>query len=1743
MTTQTLKILCRSLWLLLAIAGTMPIEQAKANNEFFMRVNKVFTSQDSVEVYIDRGWRYRRKDAFEADIWLYKAKDIQSFLEANNAQLPGPGKELPKLALQKHFEEIRQWQQTSNKNSKIELGLLEEGLYILEVYAYGNRIQMPVVVSNTMIANRTVKNQSIVFLANSFTGRKVEDMKVVYSEQVDGKPIIFQPLGEGLYSYTSTKEIERKSNEEYFYAYKGDKLAVSRGYINYTSTEDEKPEGYIYTDRPGYRPEQTIYFSGVLRMKDGQRLVPITDSVTYTLMYGSNDKLLKKKVALSEDGLFSDSIRIDKSWKLGDYEIIVSKKQLPRYMWNWQGGLSCEFVIQEYKKPEYEVSVSFDREQYVLGDKAVATIKADYFFGSPVKEAAVEYSLVRERMHVPYWRRYAYWWWYDGYYSYRNEKEVIARSRGRLNKDGEFSVVFDIERPDGETAKNYKYTLVANVIDASRRAVTGSASATASWMPYLLSVNSEEYYYDVDEEATITASVTDLQERPIKQQVHFKVTQRTWDYVEGYITKVFKEEALLTDAKTGLAQLKFTPEKPGYYQVEAVLQEGGKKLEETASFYVFNENSWWNWDNNGGSISIMTNKKVYQRGEKVEVNIMTEDAADILFVANNHEVLDYKVISLSKPEPPLKEAAAQKGTSTSYELDLSMAKPYGPVELAVAYVKDGTYHYKKEEIIVIPTEQYLDVSVSFDQAQYKPDTWAEATVKVLDAAGNPVPNASVSLSTADEAVYFLYGDKSGDIRQKIYQQKEISSWTSQTHNEFYYSEYSLAASMIQLAMKYQDHKGEVGKYFFFNHRDKKWNLRRGNYLDSNLVSTIKGFVVDASTGKPLSEAKVKIGKKEFKTNKYGIYAVKGFEKGYVTVEIEHEGKKFKLEDIRFGNLASIVLHVALAKGKEHIQLNKNEEIKKRGDEGKLKDAYKYLFGDELRTMYPIEPNMVEVYDDEEVEEEIEDEMLFSSSGGDDWGGGGAEAIAASAPSSRNALRPDRPTFKKATIRKNFKDAIYWNPSVKTDAQGNVKVKIKLPDNLTTWRTLAKVVTKDSKVGQAMAKVVVRKNLLVRMETPRFITTNDRMLIATNIHNYLNEAKKVKVSLVANGVEVEGTEQIIRVAANGEKRIDWPITAPWLLKAQLTVEALTDEESDAMRMEVPVQPNGLEMLLSKAAYNQGNSATEIAFDIEQSIDLNTASVELSIAPGVTAALLSSMDDLIGYPYGCVEQTMSRFLPNVLVSNTLKKVGSRYSSNIDAEELQKMVAQGTKRLGELQHNDGGWGWWRDDETHPYYTAYVMFGLKLGKQAGYDIPEALYENGLEALRRQVAGKAAKNDQTLEAYQMMVAMHCGLLDQWDGSRLDMQNLDNAYEAALWMQAALMKGDQALASEVKDWLMKNVKEDVKGTSYWGGQRYYYRWQDDRVETTAHVVRALAMQNPKNPMLGPAAQWLMMQRKGKSWHNTRQTAMTIFGLNELISQELDVNARMSVYVNGTMIKSLQFGGNQAADGDLLLQAETIEASIKPLMEHSEGYSVLKHGKNTIRLLFEGEGRAYANAQLRYFMEKGGSNLSTLRKEAPFAVRRQYFKLKPKSLAGKLVYEKEPIAESKIQSGDVILVKTVVNAKEKRENVLIEDPIPAGCEFVQQKDPYIIVGEEEYSDGFDGGWGSGSFWSNWYTHQEYRDNRYAMTITYLTQGKYEYSYLMRAQIPGLFQVNPAVAQLMYYPEVRGFSEFSELEIGE
>ncbi|MBM3735070.1 MAG: alpha-2-macroglobulin [Acidobacteria bacterium] len=706
---------------------------------------------------------------------------------------------------------------------------------------------------------------------------------------------------------------------------------------------------------------------------------------------------------------------------------------------------------------------------------------------------------------------------------------------------------------------------------------------------------------------------------------------------------------------------------------------------------------------------------------------------------------------------------------------------------------------------------------------------------------------------------------------------------------------------------------------------------------------------------------------------------------------------------------------------------------------------------------------------------------------------------------RAQLKPERLVQPK--VRKVFPDTAFWQADVRTDANGRATVKLNFPDALTTWRTTVRGITADHKAGAAINKVIARKYLMVRMGAPRFFRLGDEITVPVIAQNYLTSEKRVRISLEAKGLELQqSASQDLTVPSKATAAVDYRLKVPPGREAVLLAKALSDEESDALELTIPVVPFGVKMSESHGGSMTTNGEAGADLNIPASAEASSRELEISVAPSVAGTMFDALDYLTAFPYGCTEQTMSSFLPNVIVSQAVHSLNLKTS--VDTKALGKKVQAGLDRLYGFQHDDGGWGWWKEDDSDPFMTAYVVAGLSQARSAGHDVDKARIDRGVKWLMD--SGFLKRGPGQARAYAAYALALAGKSSKELNNDLfaERKSLD-AYAAAMLGLALMQSGDPrvaAVAGEVEA-LVK-----TSGTEAWweaSKDGMLDIFADVRPEATALAVKLLSNRNPKSPLLPKAALWLVNHRTGGYyWNSTKQTAMVIHGLTDYLkhSGELQPNVALLVTVNGRQVLSRKY---------------TASDSLAPATIRLRG-GELQAGANKVRVVRSGEGRLYWSARANYHNPNGPES----RTDRKLGITREYFRMAAADRGGKIVYQLEPLS-GPVKQGDLLLARLTVSGDPWRY-ILVEDPLPPGAETVKRDDLYEFASKPPW-------------WTYWFTRREMRDDRVAFFQTYFSRPSGDFMYLMKVSNPGMFRVSPARVEAMYEPEYFATSRSQTLEV--
>lgn len=705
-----------------------------------------------------------------------------------------------------------------------------------------------------------------------------------------------------------------------------------------------------------------------------------------------------------------------------------------------------------------------------------------------------------------------------------------------------------------------------------------------------------------------------------------------------------------------------------------------------------------------------------------------------------------------------------------------------------------------------------------------------------------------------------------------------------------------------------------------------------------------------------------------------------------------------------------------------------------------------------------------------------------------------------------------------SVRGEFKDTAFWLADFSTNADGHGSVSVKLPDNLTTWVLTARGISKDTLVGDDSIEIVSTKPLLVRPVAPRFFVVGDEAQLKMIVQNNTKNALTVDTLFEATGAELMDAPAAgtLTIGAGDTATVLYPVKIGLADEAVLRLGAKGGGFEDAVEITLPVYRHSTPETVGTAGVLDADGARLEGVALPQRFDPSQGQLTVTLEPSLAAGMRDGLDYLEHYPYECTEQVVSRFLPNVVTYRAYQQLGMDNPEL--AEKLPGLVSVGLQKLYARQNSDGGWGWWSASKSSPNITAYVLLGMVEAQKADFAVEPAVIKRGAKFLLNHL--ESPKDVQSnwqanQQAFILYVLAETGNGDLGRTVTLfdQREKLDTFGKAYLAMAFRLLEPKNP---DRPDTLINDITAEAivsaTGAHWEEAQPDYFSMNTD-TRSTAIVIAALSRIDPQNALAPNAVRWLMSVREhGGTWETTQETAWAIIGLTDwmVATGELNGNYAWDVSLNGQSL------GDGAVDAGNIDQPVSLTAAVKDLLADTVNRLVIE--RSPADGATASDGRLYYTAHLEYY--KPVEDVKAL--ERGIIVARQY------SLAD----DPDGHAITSARVGDIITVKLTLIAPHDLHYVLVEDPIPAGTEGIDRSLlTTSVVGEAPELNRTDRpnpfGWG---WW--YFSHSELRDEKAALFADYLPKGTYEYTYQIRASLPGQYRVIPTHAEEMYFPEVFG-----------
>ena len=775
------------------------------------------------------------------------------------------------------------------------------------------------------------------------------------------------------------------------------------------------------------------------------------------------------------------------------------------------------------------------------------------------------------------------------------------------------------------------------------------------------------------------------------------------------------------------------------------------------------------------------------------------------------------------------------------------------------------------------------------------------------------------------------------------------------------------------------------------------------------------------------------------------------------------------------------------------------------------------------------------------------------------------------------------------VRKDFADLMKWSGAIQTDADGRAEIALEYPDNLTTWKARVWVLGKGTQVGEGSAEIITSKDLLVRLQAPRFLVERDESVLSAVVQNDHNLPKTVKVSLELDGDSlgaIDGAAKTVEIAAKSEARVDWRVKALREGEAKFRMRADSGDDGDAVERTLPVKVHGM---LRQDAWSRvvapDQDSAKISLEVPAQRRPDQSKLTVRFSPTIAGAVVDAIPYLADYPYGCTEQTLNRFVPAVIAQTMLRdlkvdlgevkaqrnnlnpqELGDsaeraaqwrRWQRNpvFDEVEMEKMVASGVEKLTSMQNSDGGWGWFSGygETSYAHTTAVVVHGLLAAKENGAKIPAAILSSGINWLmsheRQQVAalqryvdcealrqkGDHSKEDGryqkvSADALDAFVRQVLGEAKRDSGPMLAFLYRDRValpvYALCLLGLEQHRMGDLARRDEVMRMISQFLKRDAENqTVFLDLGEMSHWWNWYGSRVEAHAWYLKLLAAVKPN--DPDTRGLVKYLVNNRKHSSywESTRDTAFAI-EAIAGYFKASGEAMPEMEVEILMDGKSLRTVTINRDNLFTFDgTLEITGEKLVT----------GKHEIELKKSGKGTLYANAYLEVFtleekLRAAGLEVKVTRHLSKLIALEKETEV-PDS-TGLVVkqqverFRREPLADgATVASGDRIEVELVLESKNDYEYLIFSDAKAAGFEALDALSGYV---------------GGGSDFS---AYMEPRDQTVDFFIRALPRGTNTLRYQLRAEAPGIYKALPATAAAMYAPELRANSEDIKLEISD
>lgn len=776
-------------------------------------------------------------------------------------------------------------------------------------------------------------------------------------------------------------------------------------------------------------------------------------------------------------------------------------------------------------------------------------------------------------------------------------------------------------------------------------------------------------------------------------------------------------------------------------------------------------------------------------------------------------------------------------------------------------------------------------------------------------------------------------------------------------------------------------------------------------------------------------------------------------------------------------------------------------------------------------------------------------------------------IDAPAPGARSAVAlkaaNSEVNLEAVQVRADFRTTAFWAPDIVTDDNGYASVAFRLPDDLTQWTLVGRGATQANQFGQGEDKFRSSLPLRVRLATPRYLVAGDvtsiRPILRNNTSSPLDILAQIDVSGNLLSRQSDDNTIVGRIDAGAELAGDWRIAALEPGSGTIKIRAAGGEFSDGLERRIPVDINGIQSQVSFLSAADETAQRAVKFTVPQFAS-GTQQVEVFLSSSPVAAIFPAARALVTQSAGeeSVDAVTNRALSLAIVARLADTYAISLQELTGRDDTSAAIQSMLEILAARQLSTGGWSWYPGGPDDVYMSAYAAWGVAL-LPGDSPVRKTILSRAGEYLDQRIV--ELDGNINLQAWVLHALATIGGEHDGRPSRNAVRAFTNlwrnrdrlsVYGRALLTLSAYRYGFTDELEILGDNLLNgmawvdernNTAGSTSRLAYWPMGDRSWRWYSSTVESTAFAMQALALTGKHDDVVQGAARWLLLNRRGAQWKNSRQTAVAINALATVAPAGLnEASAGFAFSLNGTPVYGVDYRKGEAL---LFSHRLTIDPN---LIVPGENEFVIRRT--------DGEGPLYVSGVVRYMTAEqpvaATGNLSR--------ITRRIWSVDPipTLLRGYVPRYRfiNPSVEARITPGATLETVLIFSVDSDIEYVRIVDPRAAGLEATETNSGYryslvqldaetaeMLAKGELSPDQVRQRRGASNALATTGGYFQWRDKGLELNISSLSTGIWMVRYSHLAEFPGAYSWLPPQLKAVYIEELAANGDGSILAVEE